>query len=229
MHRMLDGVNNGHMDGRTERWRAHRVERREAFVDAALRALEKHGPDVAIAQIAAEAGVAKPRLYRHFADKADLFNAVRDRLSTLLWQRLTAALDPEDAPAYLVRHGLDAFLSVVDEYPNVFRLLVHPGAASERVLEDGQKIADVLAALIAGQLATLGTDTEGAEPWGHALAGAVGGATHWWLEHRSISKQALIEHLSTVILGSLERIAREAGVVVDLELPIKSQTIRTVT
>src|SRR5207244_55797 len=99
------GVNghNGLVDGRTERWRAHRLERREAFVDAALRALDKHGPDVAIAQVAAEAGVAKPRLYRHFDDKADLFNAVQERISTILWQRLTSALDPEDAPARLVR------------------------------------------------------------------------------------------------------------------------------
>jgi AcrR family transcriptional regulator len=226
---MPEAVNDGRaVDGRTERWRAHRLERREEFVDAALRALDKYGPDVAVAQIAAEAGVAKPRLYRHFDDKADLLDAVRDRLAKLLWQRLTAVLDPEDAPAHLVRRGLDAFLGVVDEYPNVFRLLMHPGAASERMTEDG-RIADVLAALIAGQLTTLGIDTEGAEPWGHALAGAVGGATHWWLETRSIGKAALIEHLSTVILGSLERIAREAGVVVDLERPIRSQTIGTVT
>jgi AcrR family transcriptional regulator len=228
---MPDGVNVAAVDGRTERWRAHRLERREEFVDAALRAMEKHGPDVAVAQIAAEAGVAKPRLYRHFDDKADLFNAVQDRISRLLWERLTAALDPESAPAHLVRHGLEAFLSVVDEYPNTFRLLVHPGGSpvAERMVEDGQRIADVLAALIAGQLTVLGADTDGAQPWGHALAGAVGGATHWWLEHRAISKQALIEHLSTVILGSLERIAREAGVAVDLDRPINAQTTRTAT
>ncbi|HEV2781131.1 MAG TPA: TetR/AcrR family transcriptional regulator [Actinophytocola sp.] len=215
------------MDGRSERWRAHRVERRAEFVDAALRALEKYGPEVAVAQIAAEAGVAKPRLYRHFDDKADLFRAVQDRISTTLWQHLTAALNPDDAPAHLVRHGLDAFLSVVDEHPNTFRLMMAPGSPTERALEDGKKIADVLAALIAGQLATLGVDTSGAEPWGHALAGAVGGATHWWLEHRSISKQQLIDHLSTVILGSMEGIAKSAGVVVDLDEPIKSQTMRT--
>jgi AcrR family transcriptional regulator len=178
---------------------------------------------VAVAQVATEAGVAKPRLYRHFTDKADLLDAVRERMSTLLWQRLTAVLDPADAPAYLVRRGLDAFLSLVDEYPNAFRLMSRPGG-----LEDNQKIAGMLAALIAGQLGTLGMDTSGAEPWGHALAGAVGGATHWWLDHRSISKQTLIEHLGTVILGSLERIAREAGVLIDLEQPINSQHVRTV-
>lgn len=202
------------------------MERREEFVDAALRALEKYGPDVAVAQIAAEARVAKPRLYRHFDDKADLFSAVQDRISAVLWERLTAVLDPDDAPARLVRHGLEAFLSVVDQYPTAFSMLLQPGSTSQRVLEDSKKIADVLAALIAGQLRTLGVDAEGAEPWGHALNGAVAGATHWWLEHRTISKEALIGHLSTVILGSLERIAREAGVVIDLELPIKSQTIR---
>jgi AcrR family transcriptional regulator len=224
-----ESVHNDRVDGRTERWRAHRIERREAFVDAALRALEKHGPDVAIAQVAAEARVAKPRLYRHFEDKADLLGAVQDRISTVLWQRLSAALDPDDAPAHLVRHGLEAFLGVVDEYPNAFRLLMNPSSGSPKMLEDSRKIADVLAALIAGQLATIGASTEGAEPWGHALAGAVGGATQWWLEHRAITKEALIEHLSTVILGSLEAIAKSAGVVVDLDQPIKSQTIRTVT
>jgi AcrR family transcriptional regulator len=229
------GVNghNEQVDGRSERWRAHRIERRAQFVAAALRALDKYGPDVAVAQIAAEAGVAKPRLYRHFDDKADLFSAVQDRVSTVLWDRLTAALDPEDAPASLVRHGLDAFLSVVDEYPNAFRLLLQPGSpagteATKRVLEDSRKIGDVLAALIAGQLTVLGVPTDGAEPWGHALAGAVAGATYWWLEHRSIGKAALIDHLSTVILGSLEAIAKQAGVTIDLDRPIKSQTNRTV-
>jgi AcrR family transcriptional regulator len=222
---MPDHVNVAQVDGRTERWRVHRLERRAEFVDAALRALDKHGPDVAVAQIAAEAGVAKPRLYRHFDDKADLIGAVQDRISTLLWERLTTALDPDSAPAYLVRHGLDAFLSVVDEYPNVFRMLINPGSGSARVLEDSKKIADVLAALISGQLRTMGVAAEGAEPWGHALNGAVAGATYWWLEQRTISKETLIGYLSTVILGSLERIAREAGVEIDLEQPIGSQAI----
>ncbi|MFL6145656.1 MAG: TetR/AcrR family transcriptional regulator [Labedaea sp.] len=222
---------NGHhdaVDGRTERWRAHRLERREQFVDAAVRAVEKHGPAVAVAQIAAEAGVAKPRLYRHFDDKADLLDAVRDRVSTILWQRLTAALDPDDAPAHLVRHGLDAFLGVVDDYPNTFRLMADPGAPARRALEDGRRIADVLAGLIAGQLGALGVDTSGAEPLGHSLLGAVGGATYWWLDHRTITKQELINHLSTVILGSLEGITKAAGVTIDLDRPIRAQTIGTV-
>lgn len=214
-------------DGRSERWRQHRINRRREFVEAALRALAKHGPDVNIAEIATEAGVAKPRLYRHFEDKADLLGAVQDYISGLLWQRLSAALDPTDAPTHLVRASLEAYLGVVDEHPNAFQLLLHPSSqmsatTAERVIEDGKKIGDVLSALIAGQLRTLGADAAGAEPWGHALAGAVGGATLWWLEHRSITKDALIEHLSTVILGALEAILRKSDISIDLDQPIGS-------
>lgn len=216
------------VDGRTERWRQHRINRRREFVEAALRALEKHGPDVNIAQIAAEAGVAKPRLYRHFEDKADLMSGVQQYISQLLWERLSAALDPTDAPRHLVRTSLDAFLAVVDEHPNAFRLMLLPTSAmspatAERVLEDGRKIGDVLSSLIAGQLRTLGADVASAEPLGHALAGAVGASTLWWLEHRSISKDELIEHLSTVILGALEAILRSAGVPVDVDEPLTAQ------
>lgn len=213
------------VDGRTERWREHRIKRRREFVQATLRALEKHGPDVNIAQIAAEAGVAKPRLYRHFEDKADLLAGVQQYISELLWQRLSATLDPTDAPSHLVRASLDAYLGIVDEHPNAFRLLLLPTTAmspttAERVIEDGRKIGDVLSALIAGQLRTLGADVDSAEPLGHALAGAVGAATLWWLEHRSITKDALIEHLSTVILGALEAILRSSGASVDLDQPL---------
>lgn len=200
------------VDGRTERWREHRIRRRREFVEAALRALEKYGPEVSVAQIADEAGVAKPRLYRHFEDKADLLAGVQRHLSELLWHRLSGTLDPADEPEHLVRASLEAFLGVVDEHPNAYRLLLLPSALSpstaERVMADGRKIGEVLSSLIAGQLRTLGADVQTAEPYGHALAGGVGAATLWWLETRSISKDALVEHLSTMILGALEAILR---------------------
>ncbi|MGH3468776.1 MAG: TetR/AcrR family transcriptional regulator, partial [Thermocrispum sp.] len=123
------------VDGRTERWREHRVQRRREFVEAAMRALEKYGPDVSVAQIAAEAGVAKPRLYRHFADKADLLAGVQRHLSELLWQRLSVALDPTDEPEHLVRTSLEAFLGVVDEHPSAYRLMLLPSALSPSTAE----------------------------------------------------------------------------------------------
>jgi AcrR family transcriptional regulator len=214
------------LDGRTERWRAHKLRQREQFVDATLRALAKHGPKVSVADIAAEAGVAKPKLYRHFDDKADLVDAVQQRISAMLWQRFTIALNPQDSLSDIVCHCLDAYLSVVDEYPDAFRLLLSNSftRATAHTLEDGKKIAGALSAFIAGQLRVLNIDTEAAEPTGHALAGAVAAATLWWLEKRSISKKALIDHLSTLIQGSLEALARTAGVILDVDDPINLET-----
>ena len=63
-------------DGRTTRWDAHRDQRRAELVQAAVRAIDQHGPDVTIADIAAEAGVSKPVLYRYFTDKDQLHAAV---------------------------------------------------------------------------------------------------------------------------------------------------------
>lgn len=199
------------VDGRTERWREHRIARRREFVDAALRALEHHGPEVSVAQIAEEAGVAKPRLYRHFTDKADLLAGVQRHLSELLWQRMSAVLDPTDEPEHLVRAGLQAFLGLVDEHPNAFRLMLLPSAVSpstaERVMADGRKLGQVLSSLIAGQLRVLGVDVETADPYGHALAGAVGAATLWWLDTRAVTKDQLVDQMVPPILGALAGIS----------------------
>src|SRR5262245_32752527 len=53
-------------DGRDSRWEQHREERREALVDATIRAIRKHGATVGMDDIALEAGTSKTVVYRHF-------------------------------------------------------------------------------------------------------------------------------------------------------------------
>src|SRR5215469_4167626 len=66
-------------DGRAARWAGQQERRRREFVDAAMRAIAEHGPDVSTGQIAAEAGVARTRIYKHFVDAADLQGAIAER------------------------------------------------------------------------------------------------------------------------------------------------------
>ncbi len=68
------------MDARSERWREHRKKVRSEIVDAAFRAIDRLGPDLSLREIAEEAGTAKPKIYRHFTDKSDLFQAIGERL-----------------------------------------------------------------------------------------------------------------------------------------------------
>jgi AcrR family transcriptional regulator len=66
------------------------AKRREAIVDAALRVFSAGSYDGATtAQIAREAGVSEPILYRHFASKRDLYLACLDEA----WTRLRSAFE----------------------------------------------------------------------------------------------------------------------------------------
>src|SRR5215472_2875182 len=79
-------------DARRDRWSVHRLQRRRQFVDAALRVLEAQGPDLLMDAVAAEAGVTKPVLYRYFSDKAELVDALAERGSEILSERLLPAI-----------------------------------------------------------------------------------------------------------------------------------------
>jgi AcrR family transcriptional regulator len=73
------------VDARSERWREHRKKVRAEIVDAAFRAIDRLGPELSLREIAEEAGTAKPKIYRHFTDKSDLFQAIGERMRDMLW------------------------------------------------------------------------------------------------------------------------------------------------
>ena len=70
-----------------------RAARREALLDAADRIVRRDGPVASMATIAAEAGITKPILYRHFGDKSGLYAALADRYTGRLLDDLRAALE----------------------------------------------------------------------------------------------------------------------------------------
>src|SRR3979411_2360085 len=93
------------VDARSERWREHRKKVRAEIVDAAYRAIDRLGPELSLREIAEEAGTAKPKIYRHFTDKSDLFQAIGERLRDILWAAIFPSinLSSEPAPAVIPR------------------------------------------------------------------------------------------------------------------------------
>ncbi|HEV7979390.1 TetR/AcrR family transcriptional regulator [Amycolatopsis sp.] len=208
---MPAGVNRQKSDARTERWREHKLALRKEFVDATFRALAEHGPDASMDDIAAVAGVAKPKIYRHFADKADLYGAVSERMGEILWQRLLPTLNlRDDPPRVTIERGLEAYVSTVDEYPNVFRFLMR--SQYIELMENGKEIAGVIASMLKEYLRSLDLDDEVAEPSAYAVVGAVGASTEWWMRTRTVSREAFVAHLATMIWGSLDATLRAQGV-----------------
>ena len=198
-------------DGRTTRWDAHRDQRRAELVQAAVRAIDQHGPDVTIADIAAEAGVSKPVLYRYFTDKDQLHAAVGRWGADEVLAGMLPALR-SDAPVQgRVAHAVDAYLTTLEEHPQVFLLLVrHRG--SDPLADGKAAIAAAFTRFLGDTLRELNVDAAGAEPWAEGLLGLGLSTGEWWLERRTMSKAAVGRYLTAFIWHALEGAATELGV-----------------
>ncbi|MFF8815334.1 TetR/AcrR family transcriptional regulator [Streptomyces pactum] len=212
-------------DGRSSRWTAHRAARREEFVDAALRALAVHGPDLHIGHVAEQAGVSKPVLYRQFADKADLLAALRERGVAMLVVRVAPALDDGLPPLERVRGAIDGFFSLLEEHPNLYRLAARtvpagPGGGGSGVRTGKALTAAELTRVFDEALHHLGLDTRGAEPWAHAVVGMVHNTAEWWLEKRPMSRQEIVDRLTEMVWAAIDGFLRGYGIELDPKSPI---------
>lgn len=183
--------------------------RRAQLLEAADRAIASRGAAVRMEDIAAEAGVTKPILYRHFGDKGGLYEAVARRAAGQLQERLELALGVAEGPHEKLRATIDAFLLAVEERPETYRFLLH-GAATERP-EVSQAVGDFthqlgrrFALVLREQFARYGLEVEHAELVAHALIGSVHQVSAWWLsgsdEH---SPTVPREHLRDLLIRLL--------------------------
>ncbi|GAA2560340.1 TetR/AcrR family transcriptional regulator [Pseudonocardia hydrocarbonoxydans] len=186
---------------------ARRAQRRAEMVQAAMDAVRRHGPGVSVADIAAEAGITKPVLYRHFDDRADLHRAVGHEAAALLMARIAPELMKNREPKEHIRGVIDGFLSGVEDEPQLWRFVVHnpgehtPGA--EVVDDVRQTIASLLSSLIGVRLREADLDPGGAEAWAIGLVGMVQSAGDWWLERQTMSREAVTDYLTTLIWGGV--------------------------
>ena len=185
------------------------------MVQAAVEAVRRHGASVSIAEIAAFAGITKPVLYRHFIDRADLQRAVGEQAAALLVARIAPELMQDREPREHVRGAVDAFLAGIEEEPQLWRFVVHnpaERAVGEAVVDDArQQIASLLATLLGERLRALNLDSGGAEAWAQGLVGMVQSAGDWWLERRTMSRQALTDYLTALIWGGVAGVLATAG------------------
>ena len=101
--------------------RMRRADRREQILDAATRAFARTGfAATGLDEIAAEAGITRVLLYRHFDSKADLYTAVLDRAC----QRLENSVGSDDFDT----QSIPALLHAAAADPDAFRLLFRHAA-----------------------------------------------------------------------------------------------------
>jgi AcrR family transcriptional regulator len=190
--------------------RVRRERRREELLDVADRVTQRRGVAVSMDEIASEAGITKPVLYRHFGDKDGLYQALTERyideLKTAL-KPATKASEPRDRLAA----AIDAYLAYVEREPERYRFLLH---ASERPRTAGI-VADFRRRHIAecaftaeDNLRRAGIDPGFAEPWAQCVSGMIRAAGTSWLEARSLPRDRLADYLTTILWEGFSSLRR---------------------
>ena len=179
-----------------------RAARREVLLDAADRIVRRDGPAASMAAIAAEAGISKPILYRHFADKSGLYAALADRYTGRLLGELQAALEAGRTRRDRVERTVDAYLAAIEEEPQVYRFLVHSDEAAPAQSQVRSFTRRLSALLASGIAAELGAPPERASAWAHGIVGMVQSAGDWWLDTGSCTRAELVQELSDLLFGA---------------------------
>ncbi len=186
--------------------------RRRELLEAAERVVLRDGPGASMNAIAAEAGITKPILYRHFGDKGGLYRALAVRHTDALVDSLRAALDAPSDRRERVEAALDTYLAAIEARPQVYRFLMHPAEdpAGDRGFDVGQhsapllrRLGEELATVIAERIELGPEGEERARVWGHGIVGMMHAAGDWWLRERPCPRERLVEHLTDLLWGGL--------------------------
>ncbi|HVY08987.1 MAG TPA: TetR/AcrR family transcriptional regulator [Mycobacteriales bacterium] len=181
-------------------------ERRESLLEAADRVIQREGSAASMNVIAAEAGITKPILYRHFGDKSGLYRALAARHIDELLGRLRAALLTRGGLAARTRATVDAYLGSIEARPQVYRFLVQRAAVEEPDVRGDvegfvRRFGDELAVGIRNEPALRGVSAVRAAVWAQGIAGMVQAAGDWWLDHPEVPRKAVVEELTALLVA----------------------------
>jgi AcrR family transcriptional regulator len=175
--------------------------RRRQLILAADRVIRRRGPNASMDEIAAEAGVTKPILYRHFGHKDGLYRVLVRRYVRAIYRSAETKL-AEENPRRRLAHAVDAFLQTVEREPEIFRFV--RAISTEQEVADAagavvHRHADAIARTTRADLERLGLDADAAEPWAHGIVGMLQFVASWWLEHPDVPRERLVNQVTTLL------------------------------
>ena len=152
-----------------------------------------------------EAGVTKPIVYARVGSRADLSDALAERLGDRLLAAVSshAVADPTDRGALVT--VFRTVLETIGASREVF-LYVTRGAADdtpERALFLASRSAGPLAQWLTQSLARDGRDLSLAEPWAYAIIGMINLVTLWWTQETDLPAVEVAERLADLVWPGL--------------------------
>ncbi|MCZ4499743.1 MAG: hypothetical protein JWQ74_2296 [Marmoricola sp.] len=214
-------------DGRDERWAAHREERRAQILDAAVAVIEREpiGGEIHVRQIADEAGLGRPVIYRHFTDRADLDRAVQKRILELLMDRLVPEFELSGSIGEIIERIVHAYVAWAAEHPALHRIGAAETQDAERlgdVLQVTEQIGNLIAMLVTSGADLLAVelteeDQQILDPLVFGIVGQAVGTVRFWLarDPRLPSVAVVAEHLTRSVWFQIDGHARDRGIELD--------------
>lgn len=205
-------------DRRSTRWDEHRRARRDELTAATVVAIREHGADVGMTQVAAQARTSKTVVYRHFADKFDLYLAVCGRVAEVIVRQLQEAMREASSPRETLVAGIDAYLRLIERDPEVYRYVMRPPRL-ERPADSDDPVADLttlvgdhVGEVIGVELRRRGADPTPAATWGHALVGMVRSSADQWLSTAGhLTRAELTDRLADLAWAGLSGVVTSAA------------------
>jgi AcrR family transcriptional regulator len=186
--------------------RHERVPRRQLLIEIGLELFSTRSYDeVAIDDIADEAGISKGLLYYYFPTKHDFYVAVVRSAA----EQLLAVTDADEAlpPLERLRLGLDAYLTYVEQHANAYRALLRGGVGID--VEVAAIVDEVRMKYARRVLQGLLGEQEPSPLARVAVNGWIGfveALSLAWLGQREIEKEALCELAVTALLTIIEKV-----------------------
>ena len=181
-------------------------ERRLLIVEAAGRLFAEHGYDgTRLDQVAAAAGVTKPVLYRHFADKTALYLALLERHRDDL-ASFEAAIPETGTLEERLRAVVEVWLDYVESHAYAWRMLFRDRGGGPEIhairLEVHDRARVTLEELIRG-LSVEPIPPDEVEPLAELLSMGQASLVLWWMDNPATPRTAIVDAIVRVWHGVL--------------------------
>jgi AcrR family transcriptional regulator len=157
-------------------------------------------------EMAAEAGITKPVLYRYFGDRDGLIAAVAERFCDVLVSRLEGALAgaPAENAVVLIQAAIECYVTFIEEDPALYGFLTQQAPlGSPALVAVIDRVSGLIARVISDTLDAFGLDNRPATTWAHGVVGMVHLAGATWARHPDVPREQLIADLSALVARGL--------------------------
>ena len=178
---------------------------REHVLDAAERVIRRDGAGSSLEAVAVEAGVTKPIVYDRVGGRADLADALAERLADRMVLATRTALAGETLSQTGLTRFIEANLRTVADYRELF-LYVTGGSTEQTALGRlslAERSTTPLTKTLAVWRSGIQQDPGVAEAWAFGIVGMLQMVSQWWITQEGMSATEVAGQISELLWNGL--------------------------